>query len=391
MEYFDLDILDTEKAVRREYARLIREIRPDEDPLRFSDLHAQYKGALAELRYREEHPDEYADENYSPDAQQDQPEPVEHQDVFAAFESTSVLETEPGPIEDAPPPSIDVHDEYAGFVERFRDALRTGHETTTLRFLRTDDELYDLESKDRFSQYAYDAIIEDERLVPSTVQMRHIEEFFGWPGDTWLHDVISVRRAIRDDRIRYNNSTIKGITATLSEPNTVWNNLRLILHPTRRFALSNWIEQVRLNVSDVPEPALESRVDFIEAVGRTRNVNPWNLLGLALPIIAILVLFFGPVFLLDSFEQANGKPPPWLMAVVALSYIGAVYFIYVSFQTYASWLGDLGSPVLKMWAWRIFIGALAIFAIVAAIAGHPVGLIWLAVFAGRWIFSRNKE
>lgn len=394
-DYFDLDELADEKAVRREYARLIREIRPEDDPLRFSDLHEQYKHALMVARYRDMHPDE-------DDADEDDSDETWHHDDVAEenaespFSSLTDAIEHDGDQEDEdeyepyPLPTAEEIEEYETFASRLRDALSKGDPFVLRTFLHTDDALFSLEDKHRFSQHAFETIVSDQEMIPSEEQMHEIEDFFGWTESSYIHDILALRRTVRANQVIHKGKVHKRVMETLSEPNSAWNNLRLVLGHSRRFAISNWIQRVRMDFHDVPDPALSERVDFVEEVGMMRNRNPWNLLGLALPVLGILVLFFGPIFLLGEMEDASGKPPSWMMALVGLSYLGVIYLIYVSFQQFSNWLGPVGSYSFRIWAWRIFIALLAIFAVFAAIAGHPIAIIWLLIFGGRWLFNRGK-
>ena len=179
-DYLGLPRSADAREIKRAYARLLKQTRPDEDPVGFQRLNEAYQAALSYQRHHEHDPSE-------DDARVDM---VSHISTY-----------EPSPASPAIAPSVDP---VAPPLDeaRLRDELlaRAAHELPSVlrQHLTHHPDLYALEVKQRVGAEVFDQIAyEDASVSPGNLIV--LGEFFDFTPPEWIERRAQVVRAVESE------------------------------------------------------------------------------------------------------------------------------------------------------------------------------------------------
>lgn len=211
----------TEIDVKRAYARLLKQHRPDADPTGFQCLHEAYTHCLSHARYRAQYGAEYYDEEYEGD--EPAGEALEEVAAMDAVQRHAAGEVLPSAVavEDggaasfqAPLVAAPAEDEAVGdttqeasfnvgdFIGELLERSRHQHAGEVSRWLSGHEALYSLQLKQFLTTPVASALAEADRL-PDDRNIHTVLEFFGMDGvgqHPWVAQSLQVLWQRMEDR-----------------------------------------------------------------------------------------------------------------------------------------------------------------------------------------------
>lgn len=314
-----------ELAVRRAYARLLKQNRPDDDPVAFQQLNEAYQACLAQIRHRQ------WEAVQSPEAEDADAPPSDAgmtlpPDIAAHVATIDALadRSDPPDREQASDDSAEADETFDlhHFLERLFERIDHASAADVLAWLQAEPALYSIRLKSAITVDVVSAVTDREPLLPiATLDV--IADFFAiqslGPRDWWLVEQVESCRTIARTRDQFRAGRLprgigseppryfdRLIDGELMQPRLRLRALALMLLPAMPTRIHTRVVELDQLTDGASAPMLNPRLSALTA--RLADRQRINLARLALTWIRVVVytaLAFGLLYVFSrtiSFE-----------------------------------------------------------------------------------------
>jgi len=398
LQAFGLAADADERALKREYAKRLKQTRPEEDPQGFQRLHAKYEAALAWLAATPR-PQASAAGQLAPDPVSETTDLRDHDCTPLMSIKVQLPEWAANvrvPTAAAPPARAEF--DADAFFDGFLAKCNSDDENAMRAWLNAEPALWQLDRKAAIGRWLVNRLIDVQPGVHLDV-FDEMLRFFGYDHITNVSDAAVLMRLRARLHLRWrlldSRAFAKGARATFGERDSyVLRQRRQILKPFRPVQavlsaifllrpskMRNFLLRIDGGRLDLPPPVIPEQVRFwMDASDSTRARWPRLAIGYAwsLMFVWFITLFVSMILHEDDWTRGTLQDLAW-SPLWAGAMFGTWVFLTVPVRWYLEWHGAPGHVDVPHRGLRT--ACVPILLLVASVTAYSFGYPWLLLFA----------